>query len=225
MLLTDVDEEQHGQHDGVRREGKLVRERAGEVFPRERVQAEHAAAEGPVGEIVCEAVEDELLEDSSIGQHPDGAAAEHVERAVGVGYDGVATDVVKGSASTPSTSAWRCTDWVVYAAGLRQHRAGSKSRTATGNQESWRPSSSTRASTTTPNGRGEGGPDDVLLDLHEEDWICLDLHLLALDGGIPLLGREAEVLARSGVLANTVDVDLALEEHGESHREDGVGAD
>jgi hypothetical protein len=113
--------------------------------------------------------------------------------------DGAATDVVKGSVSTPSMSARRCADWVVYRAGLRQHRAGSKSRTATGNQEPWRPSSSTRASATVPNRRGEGGPGGVLLNLHEEEWIRLDLHLLALDGGIPLLGHQAEVLAHSGV--------------------------
>jgi hypothetical protein len=114
--------------------------------------------------------------------------------------------VATESTSTPLTSARRCADWVVYRAGLRQ-RAGSKSRTVTGNQEPWRPSSSTRASTAAPNRRGVGGPDGVLLDLLEEEWFCLHLHLLALDGGIPLLGGDAE--------------ELALGKHGNQHHRRG----
>jgi hypothetical protein len=147
------------------------------------------------------------------------SAAEALAESTGM----LGKSVAKGSVSMPSTSARRCAYSMVYCVSLWHRRAGSKSRPAAANQELWRPSSSTWALTTAPNGRGEGGPDGVLLDLHEEEWIRLDLHLLALDGGIPLLGREAEVLARSGVLANTVDVDLALEEHGESHQVDGVG--
>jgi hypothetical protein len=75
---------------------------------------------------------------------------------------------------------------MVNRAGLRQQRVASTSRTVAANQESWRPSSSTRASTATPYGRGEGGFDGVLLELHHEDeWLCLDLYLLALNGELP----------------------------------------
>jgi hypothetical protein len=135
--------------------------------------------------------------------------------------------VATESTSTPLTSARRCTYAMVYCARLRQQRAKLKSRTTTANQEPWRPSSATRASTAVPGGRGVGGPDGVLLDLHgEEDWFRLDRHLLAHDGGLPRLVGEAEELVHSGVHADAVVVvDRAFRELGEPPQKDRVGVD
>jgi len=66
----------------------------------------------------------------------------------------------------------------------------------------------------------------VLLELHDGgEGLRLDLHLLALDGELPLLGGEAEELVLGGVHADAVDVaDLALGGHGQQRLDDGVGA-
>jgi TnpA family transposase len=81
----------------------------------------------------------------------------------------LAKSVATESTNTPSMSARWCTYAMVNYAGLWQQRTRSKSRTMTAYQEPWRPSSTTRASTAAPSGRGVGGPDGGLLDLHDEE--------------------------------------------------------
>ena len=113
--------------------------------------------------------------------------------------------VAKDSASTPLTLARRCAYSMVYRARLRQQRARSKSRTAAANQETWRPSSTTRASTAVPDG--------VLLEPHlEEEGLRLHLHQRHGWGGAerpPVAGKHRRA---RGILDGEARDDVA-EEH------------